>query len=125
MPRLRATATLVVAALAAFWLGATLQFHYGGFAPTWVKSILIYHPPQHDVDYALLHDEIDSIEQHYINPSLNGTTLTQGAAGGIITSLGQQNNDKFSRYETPAEYRQSQEDLQGSFAGIGASVSAP
>jgi carboxyl-terminal processing protease len=122
MPRIRTAASLLIVAIAAFWLGGILEFHYGGYVPSWVNTVLLYHPPQHDLDYALLHDEIAAIEEHYINPNLNGTTLTQGAAGGILTSLGQQNNDKFSRYETPTEYRQSQEFLQGSFAGIGASI---
>lgn len=118
MPRLRTGAAIIVVALAAFYLGSLTEFHYGGYAPDWVKALLLYHPPQHDLDLQGLEEIFAAIEQHYVAPNPDGRKLTEGAASGMVGALG----DQFSRYLTPEEYQQNQSFLAGSFGGIGATV---
>jgi carboxyl-terminal processing protease len=118
MLRFRAVATLVVVSVVAFYLGSLLVFQYGGFAPSWVQSLLLYHPPSHALDTGLLQEEFRQIQEHYVDANPNGATLTTAAARGMVTGL----NDQFSRFQTSQEYKQSQSFLQGSFAGIGATV---
>ena len=118
MPRTRSTITLVAVAVFAFYLGSFLQFHWGGFAPAWVKAALIYQPPKSDIDYAALGEVFTTIHDHYISPNTDGVKLTEGAASGMVSALG----DQFSRYLTPDQYKANQTFLAGSFAGIGASV---
>jgi carboxyl-terminal processing protease len=109
---------VVVVALAAFYLGSLTEFHYGGYAPDWVKALLLYHPPQHDLDLQGLEEIFVAIEQHYVAPNADGHKLTEGAASGMVSALG----DQFSRYLTPEEFQQNQSFLAGSFGGIGATV---
>ncbi len=109
---------LVAVALAAFYLGNLVQFQWGGFAPDWVKTALLYSAPKTGLDYAGLSEVFTTIHNHYIDPNTNGTKLTEGAAGGMVNALG----DQFSRYLTPDQYKSNQTFLSGTFAGIGASV---
>ncbi len=109
---------LVAVALVAFYLGNLVQFQWGGFAPDWVKTALLYSAPKTGLDYAGLNEVFTTIHNHYINPDTNGTKLTEGAASGMVSALG----DQFSRYLTPDQYKSNQTFLSGTFAGIGASV---
>jgi len=118
MTRLRTVATVMVVAIAAFYLGSLTEFHYGGSAPDWVKAALLYHPPAHDLDLQGLEEIFAAIQQHYVTPNADGHKLTEGAASGMVNAL----NDRFSRYLTPQEYQLNQSFLAGSFGGIGASV---
>lgn len=118
MTRLRTTAVVILVAVAGFYLGSLTEFHYGGYAPNWVKSLLLYHPPAHDLDLQGLEEIFAAIEQHYVTPNADGHKLTEGAAAGMVSAL----NDQFSRYLTPEEYQRDQSFLAGSFGGIGASV---
>lgn len=118
MARARNAALIIVVALSGFYLGGVTQFHYGGYAPDWVKTLLLYQPPKHDLDLQGLEEIFVAIQQHYITPNADGRKLTEGAASGMVGALG----DQFSRYLTPAEYQRNQSFLAGSFAGIGATV---
>ena len=118
MPRGRRFATLIAVAVAAFYLGSLTQFHWGGFAPAWVKAAMFYQPPRTDLDYAGLSEVFSAIHDHYIDPNPNGVKLTEGAASGMVSALG----DQFSHYLTPDQYKSNQTFLSGTFAGIGASV---
>jgi len=118
MPRFKRIATLLVVAIVAFYAGSLAEFQLGGNAPNWAKSLLFYTPPKSNVDYRALEEVFTTIQQHYIKPNADGVTLTEGAAAGMVSALG----DQFSRYLTPAEYKANQTFLNGQFAGIGASV---
>lgn len=109
---------LLVVALGAFYLGALSEFHWGGYAPDWVKTALLYAPPKSNVDWNALDEVFTTIEQHYVKADPNGVRLTEGAASGMVGGLG----DQFSRYETEAQYEANQNFLNGQFAGIGATV---
>jgi len=118
MTRLRNAAIVIVVAFAAFYLGSLTEFQYGGSAPDWVKSLLLYRPAQHDLDLQGLEEVFTTIQQHYVTPNADGHKLTEGAASGMVVAL----DDRFSRYLTPEEYQLNQSFLAGSFGGIGASV---
>ena len=118
MPRLKPIAILLVVALVAFYAGSLAEFQLGGLAPGWAKSLLFYTPPKTNVDYRALDEVFTTIQQHYVKPNADGVKLTEGAAAGMVSALG----DQFSRYLTPDEYKANQTFLNGQFAGIGASV---
>jgi carboxyl-terminal processing protease len=118
VPRFRRTAILLVVAIGAFYAGSLAEFQLGGYAPDWAKSLLFYTAPKSNIDYGALNEVFTTIQQHYVKPNANGVTLTEGAAAGMVSALG----DQFSRYMTPAEYNANQTFLNGQFAGIGASV---
>ena len=111
-------AILLVVAIGAFYGGSLAEFQFGAFAPDWTKSLLFYTAPKSNVDYRTLDEVFTTIQQHYVKPDASGVTLTEGAAAGMVSALG----DQFSRYLTPDEYRANQSFLSGQFAGIGASV---
>lgn len=118
MVRLRNTATLLVVVLAAFYLGSVVEFQYGGYAPPWVKTLLLYQPPKEDVDLQALEEVFTTIRQQYVERQVDARKLTQGAAAGMVQGLG----DRFSRYMTPEEYKESRAFLEGSFVGIGITI---
>ncbi len=118
MSRLRTVARLAIVALVAFYLGGLVEFQYGGFAPNWVKTLLLYRPPQGDLDFRQLEDVLTSIRQHYVAPNPDVHKLTRGAASGMVGAL----DDRYSRYLTPEEFQSNQAFLEGTFAGIGASI---
>jgi carboxyl-terminal processing protease len=118
MARLRTAALIVVVALTGFYVGGLTEFQYGGYQPDWVKTLLLYRPPKHDLDLQGLAEIFAAIQQHYVTPNPDGRKLTEGAASGMVNALG----DQFSRYLTPEEYQRNQSFLAGSFAGIGATV---
>jgi carboxyl-terminal processing protease len=116
--RARRIALLLAVAIGFFYLGSLSEFQWGGFAPDWVKTLLFYSAPKSNLDLGGLEEIFNTIEQHYVKGNPGGEKLTQGAASGMVTSLG----DQFSRYETFAEYQANQNYLNGQFAGIGATV---
>src|SRR5438876_2359435 len=118
MARLKNIAILIVVAIGAFYAGSLAEFQWGGYAPDWTRALLFYTPPKSNVDYRVLDEVLTNIQQHYVKPNPDGVKLTEGAASGMVSGLG----DQFSRYLTPDEYRSNQNFLNGQFAGIGASV---
>jgi carboxyl-terminal processing protease len=118
MSRAKNIAILLVVAFGAFYLGSLSQFQWGSYAPAWAKTLLFYTPPKSNVDWRALDEVFTTIEQHYVKANPDGVKLTEGAASGMVSGLG----DQFSRYETQDEYQSNQNFLNGQFAGIGASV---
>ncbi len=96
---------MLVVAIAAFYAGSLAEFQLGGF-------------PKSNIDFGALNEVFTTIQQHYVKPNADGLKLTEGAASGMVSALG----DQFSRYLTPEAYRANQTFLNGQFAGIGASV---
>lgn len=118
MVRLRRIAILLVVAISAFYLGGLAEFQYGAFAPTWVRQLLFYQPPKDDLDFKALEEAFSTIQRHYVGTSVDSRKLTEGAAAGMVSALG----DRFSRYLTPDEFEANETYLEGSFQGIGATV---
>src|SRR5689334_24556558 len=62
------------------------EFQWGAFAPGWVQTLLLYHPPQGQLDVSLLNEEFRTIQQHYVNPNPDALKLSQGARSEEHTS---------------------------------------
>jgi len=118
MVRLRRIASMLVVAVFAFYLGGFLEFQYGGFAPNWVKTLMFYQPPKNDLDFKALEEVFSTIQRRYVGTDIDSRKLTEGAASGMVSALG----DRFSRYLNPEEFQANETFLEGSFEGIGASV---
>jgi carboxyl-terminal processing protease len=118
MPRVKNIAVMLAVAIGAFYAGSLAEFQWGGYAPDWAKTLLLYTPPKSNVDYSALNEVFATIQQHYVKPNPDAVKLTEGAASGMVGALG----DQFSRYLTSQEYRSNLSFLNGQFAGIGASV---
>jgi carboxyl-terminal processing protease len=118
MNRSRRFAAFLVVAIAAFYLGSLIEFQLGAYAPGWAKAVLFYQPPKKDIDFRALEEVFTTIHQRYIKPNPDAQKLTRGAAAGMVSAL----EDRNSRYMTPEEYAANQSFLEGTFAGIGASV---
>lgn len=75
-------------------------------------------PPNAPSDFGLFWQALSIVQQHYVDQSaLNSTTLTYGAINGLIAALGDPGHTSFL---TPAEIKSQQQELDGSFSGVGA-----
>jgi len=118
MSRARYIAIVLVVAIAAFYAGSLSEFQWGGYAPDWAKALLFYTPPKSNIDYRALDEVFTTIQERYVKPNPDGTKLTEGAASGMVSALG----DQFSRYLTKDQLQANNDFLNGQFAGIGATV---
>lgn len=64
--------------------------------------------------FGTLFKVISLVRSHYLEP-VNTTTLVDGAIRGLVKSL----NDPYSVYLDPREYAQLQEQIRGTFGGLG------
>jgi carboxyl-terminal processing protease len=100
---------LVVAFLAVFSLGA------------WVGVTKIaYHVPQPGtVDFSLFWDAYNKLQQNFIDPSkITDQKVVYGAIEGMTNSLG----DPYTDFFDPDQAQRFQQDLAGSFEGIGVEI---
>src|SRR3989344_6001054 len=71
------------------------------------------------VDFSLFWDAYDKLHRNYIDPdSLDDQKILYGAIAGMTKSLG----DPYTDFFSPAEAKLFQQDLSGSFDGIGVEV---
>lgn len=77
-------------------------------------------PPQfQDTDFNLFWDVWARLEDKYVDKgSIDRKNLVFGAIAGVVKSL----NDPYTQFLPPAETKQFQEDIRGSFDGIGAEI---
>jgi carboxyl-terminal processing protease len=110
------------AGMATMWLagpsGSSLASGIANPTPSATASAVATRPV--DTDRGALLDEItDLLEDEYIDPeSLDPQTLTYGAAEGMVSSLG----DPHTMFVEPVQAAIIEEDMQGTFEGIGATV---
>ena len=72
-------------------------------------------------DYEMIQQAWDLIQTKYVDQSaVSGQSLTYGAIGGMVNSLGDTGHSVFL---TPAEVQQENQAIQGKLDGIGAEVS--
>jgi len=77
-------------------------------------------PPQFDsVDFDLFWDVWSRLENKYVDSSkLDRQKLVYGAIGGLVKAVG----DPHTEFMPPAQAKQFQQDIKGSFDGIGAEI---
>lgn len=71
-----------------------------------------------DVDFQLYWDTMDAIHSKYYNVDIPDTKLFYGSLQGMVAALG----DPYSVFMTPSDAEQFQDDLKGTFEGIGAEI---
>ena len=74
--------------------------------------------PSTTADYSLLWDALDLLNSKYVDRPLDQQKLMYGAVQGLVAATG----DPYSNFFTPDEAKKFQEQLQGSFSGIGAEI---
>lgn len=77
-------------------------------------------PPQfQNIDFNLFWDVWSRLEAKYVDKDkINRQELLYGAAKGLVKAL----DDPYSEFMPPADAKQFQEDVSGSFSGIGAEI---
>lgn len=86
-----------------------------------VLGVIGQQPPPHfqDVEFGLFWDVWSRLEEKYVDRAkIDRKNLVLGAAAGLVRSL----KDPYSELLPPAETKQFQEDIKGSFSGIGAEI---
>ncbi len=114
-----------VALITALLVGGALAFGLaGGVALD--RLVLSRYSPLDNIQeeavpsFRLIAEAWNAIQQSYVDrPAVVSETLTYGAISGMVDSLGDTGH---SRFLSPEMRRQQQEQLQGSFEGIGAYV---
>lgn len=94
-----------------------------GFVATVVKFPVVIIsrevPPEHDLDFSLFWRIWDTLETNYFDKSkLIPSEMVYGAIRGMVNAIG----DPYTVFLPPKENRVVQEDLQGSFEGIGIQI---
>ena len=87
----------------------------------WVGVTKIaYHVPQPGtIDFSLFWDAYNKLQQNFIDPSkITDQKIIYGAIAGMTNSLG----DPYTDFFNPDQAKQFQQDLSGSFEGIGAEI---
>ena len=109
-------AALVLAAFVAFALGVSVG--QGGLAGASPAPTPAYSPSAERPDWRLLDEAYDLLDQHYVDPAaLDPLTLERGAIAGMAKSL---DDPGHTSYLTPEEVKQRDEELSGTFVGVGA-----
>ncbi len=73
---------------------------------------------RHKLDYALIDDVINRLHTQWYGEMPSGAQLTDGAIKGLVNALG----DEFTQYVEPRFAKLLNEDITGSFEGIGATL---
>lgn len=76
-------------------------------------------PPElQNLDFDLFRDVWNTVKHFYVNQPVSDETLFNGALRGIVRSL----NDPYSDFLTPSVFKIMNEDLKGSFGGVGMEI---
>lgn len=80
----------------------------------------VYHVPQPGtIDFSLFWDAYNKLQQNFIDPSkINNQNVVYGAIAGMTNSLG----DPYTNFFDPGQAQKFQQDLAGSFDGIGVEI---
>ncbi|TSC65855.1 MAG: Carboxyl-terminal protease [Candidatus Doudnabacteria bacterium Gr01-1014_77] len=71
-----------------------------------------------DVDYSLLWQTLDIVNQKYIDKPIDQQKILYGAVAGAVSAIG----DPYTAFFDPKQYSDFKTELSGSFDGIGAEV---
>ena len=113
-------AKIVLVVVLSFLLGwqlghRDLQFKLATYKPT--LSIINKEPPKNiNIDFKLFWDTWDLLSRSYLGKkTIDPTKLFYGAISGMVSSLG----DPYTVFLPPEQQKFSQEELNGSFEGVG------
>ena len=94
-----------------------IVFVFGYYLGQTEKPLLIKPAPSEKADMSLFWETWDLVKEKYVN-QINDQDLVYGAIKGMVSAL----KDPYSAFMTPEENKQFEEDMQGSFEGIGAEI---
>lgn len=119
LQRLRLFAVVIIVGVlffsAGYFLGADYKAKLSGHNVTISRET----PERYDVDFALFWNVWDTLEQSYFDKSkIDSAELVWGAIRGMVAAVG----DPYTVFLPPAENKVTQEDLQGSFEGVGIQI---
>jgi carboxyl-terminal processing protease len=87
------------------WIGAT--------------KVAYYVPQPNSIDFSLFWDAYGKLQQNFINPEkIDNQKVIYGAIEGMTKSLG----DPYTSFFTPEEAKRFQQEISGSFDGIGVEI---
>jgi len=105
---------------ASFWLGTLYGYSHRPAAEQ-VLNIANQKPPEQlqNVDFGLFWEAWARLEEKYVDRAkIDRQKMVYGAIAGLAQSL----KDPYTQFFPPAESKQFQEDIKGSFGGIGAEI---
>jgi len=105
---------------ASFWLGALYGSTHRPPAEQ-VLGIINQKPPEQlqNIDFGLFWEAWSRLEEKYVDRAkIDRQKMVYGAIAGLAQSL----KDPYTQFFPPAESKQFQEDIKGSFGGIGAEI---
>ncbi len=74
--------------------------------------------PATSADYSLLWDALDKLNSEFVDRPLDQKKLMYGAVAGLVSAAG----DPYTAFFNPEEAKKFQDQLQGTFEGIGAEI---
>jgi len=98
-----------------------LSFSIGFFAKTSIDEYLntLYPISQPELSFNLLNEVYQNIQNYFFEPDkIDKDKLIYGAAAGMVESLG----DPYTTFFTPEEAKKFEEDMSGTFEGVGLQV---
>ena len=110
-------AALVVLGVGAFFGGIKLGARGYVYSGSDFKLINQNDQP-HDVDYSLLWQVLNTLNEKYIDKPIDQQKVLYGAVSGAVNALG----DPYTTFFTPDQYKNFLTQLSGSFEGIGAEI---
>lgn len=115
-PFVKAISLLLIVGIS-YWAGMQTGKKGFDFEPKSFKVINQADQPQ-TVDYNLLWEAIDKVNQNYIEKPVNPQKTLYGAISGAVSAAG----DPYTEFFPPKELQSFKTDLKGSFDGIGAEI---
>ncbi len=114
---------VLVFLLILFSFSGGYYFGVQGFRAQITKSLQIslsrQTPPDKNVDFSLFWQVWDTLSSKYYDKTkLNPNQMVYGAIGGMVSSLG----DPFTMFLPPSQNKMVNEDLSGSFSGVGIQI---
>ena len=112
-PRIITFLLVLVLVLSSFVVGYAV-----GTKGSWTAPFQEPKTSSASVDFTLLNDVWGILQKQYVSQPINTTTAVYGAVRGLIDSL----KDPYTVFFTPEESKSFQEEIEGTFDGIGAEI---
>lgn len=118
LPFLIVAAAVLLVSLG-FWLGvAAARPTASSTGRSAIDALLSVWRPRNGNAAAVFEQVWRSIHASYVNANVDDQALVEGAIAGLVSGLG----DPYSTYLTPAETKSFEDEIQGTFEGVGMEI---